>query len=57
MAKTIVRSNESLEDALRRFKTDVNRAGTLSEARKRQYYVKPSTNRKLKAAAKGNKKF
>ncbi len=54
MAKTIVRNNESLEDALRRFKNDVARAGTLSEARKRQYYLKPSVTKKMKA--KGNKK-
>ena len=55
MAKTIVRNNESLEDALRRFKNDVARAGTLSEARKRQYYLKPSVTKKMKAN-KGNKK-
>jgi small subunit ribosomal protein S21 len=56
MAKTIVRSNESIEDALRRFKNDVAKSGTLSEARKRQYYLKPSVTKKMKAAAKGNKK-
>ncbi len=55
MAKTIVRQNESLEDALRRFKNDVARAGTLSEARKRQYYLKPSVSRKMKA--RGKKSF
>lgn len=57
MGKTIVRSNESLEDALRRFKNDVARSGTLSEARKRQYYLKPSVSRKMKAKAKGRKSF
>ena len=36
MAKTVVRENESIEDALRRFKRDVSRAGTLAEARKRE---------------------
>jgi small subunit ribosomal protein S21 len=48
MAKTIVRNNESLEEALKRFKRDVNRSGTLAESRKREYYVKPSVARKLK---------
>jgi len=56
MAKTVVRNNESLEDALRRFKNDVARSGTLTEARKRQYYLKPSVTKKMKAKAKGNKK-
>lgn len=35
MAKTVVRENESLDDALRRFKRQVSRTGTLAEARKR----------------------
>ncbi|MBN2504802.1 MAG: 30S ribosomal protein S21 [Bacilli bacterium] len=48
MAKTVVRENESIEDALRRFKRDVSRAGTLAEARKREYYLKPSVSKKLK---------
>ena len=48
MAKTVVRDNESIEDALRRFKRDVSRSGTLAEARKREYYLKPSVSKKLK---------
>ena len=36
MAKTVVRENESLDDALRRFKRQVSRTGTLAEARKRE---------------------
>ncbi|HOW37945.1 MAG TPA: 30S ribosomal protein S21 [Candidatus Izemoplasmatales bacterium] len=48
MAKTVVRENESIEDALRRFKRDVSRAGTLAEARKREYYLKPSVSKKMK---------
>ena len=48
MAKTVVRENESIEDALRRFKRDVSRSGTLAEARKREYYVKPSISKKIK---------
>ncbi|TVP96237.1 MAG: 30S ribosomal protein S21 [Acholeplasmatales bacterium] len=57
MAKTVVRDNESLEDALRRFKRDVSRSGTLAEARKREYYVKPSVSKKIKQRQnKANKK-
>ena len=31
MSKTVVRKNESLDDALRRFKRAVTKAGTLQE--------------------------
>lgn len=51
MSKTIVRKNESLDDALRRFKRTVSRNGTLQEYRKREYYEKPSVKRKLKSEA------
>ncbi|SIS36806.1 30S ribosomal protein S21 [Salimicrobium flavidum] len=50
MSKTTrVRKNESLEDALRRFKKDVSKSGTLAEYRKREYYDKPSVRRKKKS--------
>ena len=57
MAKTVVRENESIEDALRRFKRDVSRSGTLAEARKREYYVKPSISKKIKQKANQKKSF
>ena len=58
MAKVIVKENENLDDALRRFKRQVSRNGTLAEARKREYYVKPGVKKKLKqeAARKARKK-
>ncbi len=40
MSKTVVRKNESLDDALRRFKRSVTKAGTLQEARKREHLRK-----------------
>ena len=40
MSKTVVRKNESLDDALRRFKRAVTKAGTLQETRKREFYEK-----------------
>lgn len=46
MSKTVVRKNESLEDALRRFKRTVSKTGTLQEYRKREFYEKPSVKRK-----------
>ena len=57
MAKTVVRDNESLDDALRRFKRQVSRTGTLQEARKREFYVKPGLKRKMKSEAARKRKF
>ena len=58
MAKTIVHENESIDDALRRFKRSVTKAGTLQETRKREFYEKPSVKRKRKSeAARKRKKF
>lgn len=48
---TRIRENESLEDALRRFKRNVSKSGTLAEYRKREYYEKPSVRRKKKSDA------
>lgn len=48
---TRIRKNESLEDALRRFKRSVSKSGTLTEYRKREYYEKPSVRRKKKSEA------
>ena len=49
MPKVVVKENEQLDDALRRFKRQVNKAGTLAEARKREYYLKPGLRRKQKS--------
>ena len=43
-----VRDNESFEQALRRFKRKCEKAGILSEIKKRQHYEKPSVKRKRK---------
>ena len=51
MSKVVVKENEQLDDALRRFKRQVSRNGTLLEVRKREYYIKPGLNRKLKSEA------
>ncbi len=54
---TRVRKNESLEDALRRFKRSVSKSGTLQEYRKREHYEKPSVRRKKKSEAARKRKF
>ena len=46
-----VRDDESFEAALRRFKKQCEKAGILSELRKREHYEKPSLKKKKKAAA------
>ena len=46
-----IKENESLENALRRFKKQVEKTGILSEIRKREHYEKPSIKRKKKALA------
>jgi len=51
VVETRVRKNESLEDALRRFKRTVSKEGTLAEVRRRKYYEKPSVRRKKKSEA------
>ena len=45
-----VRDDENFENALRRFKRKVEKAGVLTELRKRQHFEKPSVKRKRKAA-------
>ncbi|WP_342753270.1 30S ribosomal protein S21 [Shouchella clausii] len=57
MSKTVVRKNESLEDALRRFKRSLSKEGTLAEVRKRKHFEKPSVKRKKKSEAARKRKF
>ena len=49
MAGVKVRDGESFESAMKRFKKQCEKAGILSEVKKRQYYEKPSEKRKRKA--------
>ncbi|MCH2568876.1 MAG: 30S ribosomal protein S21 [Pseudomonadota bacterium] len=46
-----VRENEPFDVALRRFKRSCEKAGILAEVRRREYYEKPTSVRKRKAAA------
>lgn len=57
MSEIHVKSNESLESALRRFKRQTARDGILAEARKREHYEKPSVRRKKKSEAARKRKF
>ena len=51
MPSVKVRENEPFEFALRRFKRTCEKAGVLAETRKREFYEKPTQERKRKAAA------
>lgn len=51
MPNVRVRENEPFDVALRRFKRSCEKAGVLSEVRRREAYEKPTSERKRKAAA------
>ena len=51
MAGVRIKENESIEGAIRRFKKQCEKAGILSELRKREHFEKPSVRRKKKALA------
>jgi len=57
MSEIRVGENESLENALKRFKRKCARAGILAETRKREHYEKPSVKRKKKAEAARKRKY
>ena len=57
MAEIRLKDNESLDNALKRFKRQCAKAGVLSEIRKREHYVKPSVKRKKKSEEARKRKF
>ncbi|HRK02791.1 MAG TPA: 30S ribosomal protein S21 [Oligoflexia bacterium] len=46
-----INDGESFEGALKRFKKQCEKAGILSDVRKREHFEKPSVKRKKKAIA------
>ena len=51
MPKVSVKENEPFDVALRRFKRSCEKAGVLSEVRRREQFEKPTDERKRKKAA------
>ena len=51
MGNKVIVHDGNVERALRKFKKKVANSGVLLELRDREHYVKPTTRRKLKAAA------
>lgn len=50
MIKVSVKENESIDKALKRFKKKLEKSGRLREYRNRQFYLKPSEDRKMEVA-------
>jgi small subunit ribosomal protein S21 len=46
-----VKDGENINQALRRFKRKIEDAGTLDDLRKKEFYEKPTTERKRKKGA------
>lgn len=57
LSSVIVKENETLDSALRRFKRNCAKARIQQEIRKREFYEKPSVKRKKKSEAARKRKF
>ncbi len=58
MVKLRLRDNESIQEAVRRFRKLVERSGLKREVRRRQYYEKPSETKRrarLRAERRGHR--
>lgn len=51
MGKSVIVNDGNIERALRKFKKKIQNSGLLFELKEREHYVKPTTQRKLKASA------
>ena len=57
MAEVKLKENESMDNALRRFKKQCARSGILTEVKRREHYEKPSVKRKKKSEAARKRKY
>lgn len=55
MTQVILKQNESIDSALRRFKKQLQQAGILKEAREHEHYEKPSDKKRKAEAARKRK--
>jgi small subunit ribosomal protein S21 len=51
MAQVILQEGDRLDAAIRAFKRQVMKSGILKDLRRKRFYTKPSTAKRLKAAA------
>ena len=57
MSEVVIKGDETLDSALRRFKRNCAKAGIMGEIRKREHYDKPSVRKKKKSEAARKRKF
>lgn len=48
MVGIVIQENESIDRAIRRFKKKYERSGVLKEFKRRTYFTKPSTEKRMK---------
>ena len=54
-ARAVLVQDNNIEKALRKFKKKVQNSGVLEDLRAREFYIKPTTARKLKRSAAKNR--
>ena len=54
-ARSVLVQDGNIEKALRKFKKKVQNSGILTDLREREFYIKPTTARKLKRSAAKNR--
>jgi len=57
LAQVQVKQNESLDQALKRFKKQIQQSGILKEAREHEHYEKPSDKRRKAVEASKRKRY
>ncbi|MBR8834861.1 MAG: 30S ribosomal protein S21 [Stigonema ocellatum SAG 48.90 = DSM 106950] len=57
MTQVVLRDNEEIESALRRFKRQVSRAGIFQDMRKNRHFETPLEKEKRKAVARQKQRF
>lgn len=54
-ARSVLVQDNNIEKAIRKLKKKVQNSGTLNDLREREFYVKPTTKRKLQRSAAKNR--
>ena len=54
-ARSVLVQDDNIEKALRKFKKKVQNSGILNDLREREFYIKPTTARKLRRSAAKNR--
>ncbi len=57
MTQVVLKDNEEIESALRRFKRQVSRSGIFQDMRKKRHFETPSEKEKRKAVARQKQRF